>query len=86
LIGAVFVNSAGARPIIVFLEEGTFEKNLAASPAAIALAATKGKGSDDLILTEVGTDETPNLALRLAGAKLGILDCARASGGSETLF
>ncbi len=86
MVWAVFVNAAGSRAIAVLFQERTFEKYLAASPAAITFAATKGKGSDDLIFTEVGADETTNLALRLTSAKLGILDGARASRGGETFF
>ena len=70
----------------MFLQEGAFEKNFAAGSAPIALAATQRKGSDDLFLTEVGTDETTHLALRLTGAELGIFDGAGASGGCETFF
>ena len=86
MIGTIFVNAAGACSVKMFLEERTFEKNLAASAAAIALAATKGQSRDDLIFTKICADEATNLALRLAGAKLGVLDGARASGCNETFF
>lgn len=86
MIGAVFINAAGGRAIVVLFQERTFEKNLAASPAAIAFAATKGKGSDDLIFTEVGADETTDFALRLTSAKLGIFDGARTTCCGKTFF
>jgi len=86
LIGTIFVNAAGGRSIVVFLQERAFEKNLATCPAAITLAASKRERGDDLFLAEVCADETSNLALRLTGAKLGVLDGARAPRGGETFF
>ena len=86
MIGAIFVNAAGGRSIKMFLQERTFEEYLAAGTAAIAFALTKGESGDDLIFTKVCADETTNLALRLAGAKLGILDGARTPGCDETFF
>ena len=86
MIRAIFIDAAGGRSIVVFLEEWTLEKNLATGAAAVALSATKGKGSDDLVLTKVGADESAKLALRLAGSKPGIFDGSRASCGCQAFF
>jgi hypothetical protein len=86
LIGAIFVNAAGGRSITVFLQERAFEKNLAASPATIAIAATKRQLCDDLFLPKICADEATELAVRLTGAESGILDRARATGCGETFF
>jgi hypothetical protein len=86
LIGTIFVNAAGGRSIIVFLQEGAFEKNLTAGPATIAIASAKRERLDDLIFAEIRSDETPELALRLAGAEFGILDCPRATCCDKTFI
>jgi hypothetical protein len=58
LIWAIFVDAASGRSIAMFLEEGALEKNLAASPAAIALSLAKRKGSDNLFFAKICADET----------------------------
>jgi hypothetical protein len=57
LIGAVFVDAAGGRPVTVLLEEGALEENFAARAAAIAFALAERKFGDDLIFAKVGADE-----------------------------
>lgn len=58
------------------LEKRAFEQNLATRSATIAFAATEFEGGEGLIFVKVDLNEAAQLALRLAGAKLGVFDCA----------
>jgi hypothetical protein len=86
LIGPVFVDAAGGRPISMLFEEGALEENLAARAATIAFTAPQRERGDHFLLTEIRTDEAAQLALRLTGTKLCILDGARAQPLGEPLF
>jgi len=78
LVGAVFVDAAGRRTVIVFFEKRAFEKYLAARPATIAFAATEFDGGEGFLFVEIDLDEATQFALSLTGAKFGVLDGARA--------
>ncbi len=86
LTRTVFVDAACRRVVLVFFQERTLEQYLAARAAAIAISATKAESFDDIFPAKVDSDETPQLALRLARAKLGVFHCARTLRRRETLL
>ena len=74
LRGPVFVDAAGGRAVAVLLEERALEKYLAARAAAVAVAAPERERRDDLVALEAYADEAPELAVRLLGSKLRVLE------------
>jgi hypothetical protein len=86
LVGAVFVYPARRCSVRVFFKKWAFEENLAACAAAITVAATQRERGDDFLLAEIRTDEATQLALGLTGAKLCVLDGARAQPLGEPFF
>ncbi len=61
----------------MLFQERTFEEYLAACAAAVAFAASEGERRHNLFFAKVYVDEAAKLALRLAGAKLGIFNTAQ---------
>ena len=62
----------------MFFEKRAFEQNLAARSATIAFAATEFEGGEGFLFVKIDLNEAAHFALRLAGAKLGVFDGARA--------
>ena len=62
----------------MFFEKRAFEQDFAARSAAVAFAATEFEGGESLLFVEIDLNEAAHFALRLAGAKLGVFDGARA--------
>jgi hypothetical protein len=68
LVRAVFVDTAGGRAVAVLFEEGALEQYLAASAAAVTVAAPQGQLLHHLFFAKVDSDEAAQLPLRLPRA------------------
>ena len=85
-VGPVFVNAAEGGAVGVLLQKGTFEDQLAARAATIALAPAQREGRDGLFFAEIRDDETTQFAVRLARAQFGVGNFTRTDAPRKACF
>jgi hypothetical protein len=85
-IRPVLIDTAGAGAVGMLFEKRALEEQLTARAAAIAFAPSQGQCGNHILFAKIDVNQAAQLSLCLAGAKLRILQGARAQPLFQALF